>query len=95
MGTEAVSFVLTCEVIAIFLDSGSIPGFERSPGEGTGSPLQSSCLGNSLDRGTWWATVPRVTKEQDTMEQLTTTLVTLVLFYHSAQNQCLQRRGEP
>ena len=28
MGTEAVSFVLTCEVIAIFLDSGSIPGLK-------------------------------------------------------------------
>ena len=76
-------------------DSGSIPGFERSPGEGTGSPLQYSCLGNSLDRGTWWAVIPRVTKEQDTMEQLTTaTLVALALFCQSAQNQCLPRRGE-
>ena len=70
MGTEAVSFVLTCEVIAIFLDSGSIPGFERSPGEGTGSPLQYSCLGNSLDRGTWWATVHEVAKESNMAEQL-------------------------
>ena len=26
-------------------------------GEGNGNPLQYSCLGNSLDRGTWWATV--------------------------------------
>ena len=33
------------------LDPGSIPGSGRSPGEGNGSPLQSSCLKNSMDRG--------------------------------------------
>ena len=34
-------------------DLGSIPGSERSPGEGNGNPLQCSCLGNSLDRRAW------------------------------------------
>ena len=29
-------------------DSGSVPGLERSPGEGNGNPLQYSCLGNSM-----------------------------------------------
>ena len=29
----------------------------RSAGEGHGNPLQYSCLGNPMDRGTWWATV--------------------------------------
>ena len=38
-------------------DPGSIPGLERSPGEGNGYPLQYSCLKNSMDRGAWWATV--------------------------------------
>ena len=38
-------------------DSGSIPGSGGSPGEGNGSPLQYSCLGNLIDRGAWWATV--------------------------------------
>ena len=38
-------------------DLGSIPGSERSPGEGNGNPHQSSCLENSMDRGAWWATV--------------------------------------
>ena len=38
-------------------DLGSIPGLGRSPGEGTGSPLQHSCLKNPMDRGAWWATV--------------------------------------
>ena len=32
-------------------DPGSIPGWERSPGEGNGNPLQYSCLGNSMDGG--------------------------------------------
>ena len=45
-------------------DLGSIPGLERSPGEGSGNPLQYSCLENSLDRGAWRATVHRVTKSQ-------------------------------
>ena len=31
----------------------SIPGSGRSPGEGTGNPLQSFCLENSMDRGSW------------------------------------------
>ena len=34
-------------------DSGSIPGQGRSPGEGSGSPLQYSCLENLTDRGAW------------------------------------------
>ena len=33
-------------------DMGSISGSGRSPGEGNGNPLQYSCLGNPLDRGT-------------------------------------------
>ena len=32
-------------------DLGLIPGLGRSPGEGNGHPLQSSCLENSMDRG--------------------------------------------
>ena len=30
-------------------DLGSIPGLERSPGEGNDNPLQFSCLENSMD----------------------------------------------
>ena len=43
-------------------DTGSIPGLERSPGEGNGYLLQYSCLENPMDRGAWWATVHRVAK---------------------------------
>ena len=38
-------------------EAGSIPGLGRSPGEGNGNPLQYTCLGSSMDRGAWWATV--------------------------------------
>ena len=38
-------------------DPGSISALERSPREGTGNPLQYSCLENPMDRGAWRATV--------------------------------------
>ena len=37
---------------------------EDSPGEENGNPLQYCCLENSMDRGTWWATVHGVAKSQ-------------------------------
>ena len=45
-------------------DACSIPGLERSPGEGHGNPLQYSCLENPTDREAWLATVRRVAKSQ-------------------------------
>ena len=41
---------------------GLIPGSGRSPGEGNGNPLHCSCLGNPMDRGTWWAIVHGIAK---------------------------------
>ena len=41
-------------------DPGSIPKLGRSPGGGNSNPFQYSCLENPMDRGAWWATVPRV-----------------------------------
>ena len=43
--------------IILLTYSGSIPGSGRSPGEGNGNPLQSSCLENPMDRGVWQPTV--------------------------------------
>ena len=43
-------------------DPGSIPGWERSPGEGNGNQLQYSCLENPMDTGAWQATVYGVTR---------------------------------
>ena len=37
-------------------------GHKDSPREGNGNPLQYSCLGNPLDRGTQWAAVHGVAK---------------------------------
>ena len=51
-------------------DLGLILGLERSPGEGTGHPLQYSGLENSVDRGAWQATVHGVAKELDKTERL-------------------------
>ena len=45
-------------------DSGWIPGWGRSPGEGTSHPLQYSCLESSMDIGAWGALVHGVTKRQ-------------------------------
>ena len=42
----------------------SIPGSGRSSGEGNGNPLLYCGLENPMDRGTWWATVPGVSKSQ-------------------------------
>ena len=33
----------------------SIPGLGKSPGVGKGNLPQQSCLGNSMDKGDWWA----------------------------------------
>ena len=44
---------------------GAIPGSRRSPGERNGNPLQYSCLGNPMDRGSWRAAVHGVSVELD------------------------------
>ena len=45
-------------------DAGLILGSGRSPGEGNSNPLQYSCLGNSMDRRAWPATVHGIAKSQ-------------------------------
>ena len=71
-------------------DPGSISGSGKSSGERNGYPLQYSCLGNSIDRGAWWATVHGY-KESDMMtERLTPTLCSLSL----TKNFLLKERKE-
>ena len=41
-----------------------IPGSGRSPGEGSGNPLQYSCLENSMNRGAWQGIVHGIGKSQ-------------------------------
>ena len=67
-------------------DSDLIPGSERSPGEGKGKPLQCSCLGNSVDRGAWWAVVHGVAKESAMKQQqqhICSTVVEFVMIIFS------------
>ena len=40
------------------------PDIELTPGEGSGTPLQYSCLENPMDGGAWWAAVHGVDKSQ-------------------------------
>ena len=63
-------------------DSGLIPGLGRPPGEGNGSPLQQSYLGNPMDGGAWQATVHGVTKSP-TQQRLHFHLLTM------PSNKCL------
>ena len=48
----------------------SSPGSGGSPGEGTGNPLQCSCLGKPTDGGAWRAAVHGAAKS-DTAEHST------------------------
>ena len=61
-------------------DVGSVPGLERSPGVGNGTPLQYSCLENSMGRGFWQITVYGTVKSQT---QLSTGLLILKSTYSS------------
>ena len=74
---EVIVFMYICRVCQGFPGSsdgkesacnvgnlGSITGPIRCPGEGTGYPLQYSCLEKSMDRGAWQATVHGVSKSQ-------------------------------
>ena len=45
-------------------DLGSVSGLGRAPGEGSGNSLQYSCRENSMDTGTWRATVHGVAKSR-------------------------------
>ena len=52
----------------------SVPplGWEDSPGEGNGNPLQYLCLENPMDRGAWQTIAYEVTKEADMIEHACT-----------------------
>ena len=55
-------------------DLGLMPGLGRSPGEGSGNPLQCSCLENPMNRGAWQATVHGVVRVGHDLVIKTTTL---------------------
>ena len=55
-------------------EPGLIPGLGRSLGEGNGSPLECSCLENSMDRGAWQAIVHRSQRVRHNWATFTQTL---------------------
>ena len=58
-------------------DVGLIPGSEKSPGEGNGSSLRYSCLGNATDRGAWQDAVHGVMKSRTCLSNKKTTAAIL------------------
>ena len=57
-GSDGKESACNARDLALILES------RRSPGEGNGNPFQYSCLENSMDRGTWRATVHGVSKSR-------------------------------
>ena len=53
-------------------DAGAVPELGSSPGGENDNPLQYSCLENPMDRGTWKATVHRVTRSWTQVKRLST-----------------------
>ena len=51
---------LACQCRRLRFNAGS----RGALGEGTGNPLQNSCLGNPMDRAAGWAAVHGVVKSQ-------------------------------
>ena len=65
-------------------DLGSIPELGWSPREGTGNPLQYSCLENPMDSRAWQATVRGVTKSQTRLSHWApTAYIWSPLLFHS------------
>ena len=67
-------------------DMGSISESGGFPGEGNGSPLQYSCLGNPMYRETWWATVhklQRIGHDLGTKQQQQNYVLDICLFVHT------------
>ena len=53
------------------LMSGISAVIKETPGEGSGTPLQYSCLANPMDGGAWWAAVHGVTRSQTWLSDFT------------------------
>ena len=66
-------------------DLGLVPDFSDSlllhqyhQGEGSGNPLQYSCLANPMGRGAWWAAVHGVTKSWTQLKRLSSSSGSIV-----------------
>ena len=64
-------------------DQDLLPRSGRTPGVGSGNPLQYSCLENSMDRGVWRFTDHGVAKSQT---QRTTHTCTMTIIYTTGKS---------
>ena len=80
--TKDMDCVCVCVCLCVYTkmdisDLSSLPennrGYNIRSGEGNGTPLQYSCLGNPMDRGTWWAAVHGVAKSWARLSDFTFT----------------------
>ena len=55
-------------------------------GEGTGTPLQYSCLENPMDGGAWWAAVHGVAKSRTRLSDFT-----LTFHFHALEREMATR----
>ena len=60
-----VTFVTETQLFYIFVK------ICHPPGEGSGTPLQYSCLENPMDRGAWWAAAHGVAKSRRWLSDFT------------------------
>ena len=67
-------------------DLSSLPennrGYNIRSGEGNGTPLQYSCLGNPIDGGAWWAAVHGVAKSQARLSDFT-----FIFHFHALEKE--------
>ena len=69
---------------------GSVPGWKGFPGKGNGNPLLYSCLGNSMDRGAWQATVHGVPSVGHNLVTKPATMGILGRHKHSVHSNALK-----
>ena len=73
----------------------------RFPGEGTGNPLQYSCLENSMHRGAWQVTVHGVAKSQTWLKLSMLYMLYITCYIYVERRLCcttlvaLPPRGKP
>ena len=57
--------VAQCERIHLLIQEMSVRSLEDPVEMEMAIHFSISCLGNSMDRGAWWATIHRIPKESD------------------------------
>ena len=69
-------------------EADSVPGLGRSPGEGSGNPLQHSCLKSPMNGGAWMGYSPKGYKELDMTKKLSIRIFSPT--FMTCQQMCFQ-----